>query len=219
MISIRYAFVSSQRQKTVNGEEDMRRDPIIKYGLAALLLVTGAHVAGAQKPTTQEYDAQLTGFSEIGALSGPTGAILTTGSGTLTLVVHKDMAEYSLKYSGLTSPVTQAHIHFGQKHVSGGIFVFLCSNLPNPPAGTPACPAAGGTVSGTITAANILAVPTQNIPAMTFNVLLEALTFDTAYANVHTVNFPAGEIRGQVEIADEDRDNGKDKDNGKGNSQ
>ena len=197
----------------------MRRNPIIKCGLAVLLLVTGAHIAVADQPATQEYDAQLSGFSEIGSLTGPTGAILTNGSGKLTLVVGKTTAQYSLSYSGLTSNVTQAHIHFGQKHVAGGIFVFLCSNLPNPPAGTQGCPAGGGTVTGNITAANILAVAGQNIPAGNFDVLLAALTSDTAYVNVHTSMFPAGEIRGQVEIRDEDKDRDKDKDQGKGKNQ
>jgi hypothetical protein len=195
----------------------MQSYPSIKCGLAALLLVTGANVAGADQPAAQEYDAQLAGFSEIGALSSPTGAIFTNGSGKLTLVVGKTMAQYSLSYSDLTSNVTQAHIHFGQKHVAGGIFVFLCSNLPNPPPGTQGCPAGGGTINGTITAANILAVPAQNIASANFDVLLAALSSDTAYVNVHTANFPSGEIRGQVELRD--KDDGKDKDNGKGNSQ
>jgi hypothetical protein len=187
--------------------------------LAALLLVTGANIAGADKPTTQEYDAQLSGFSEIGPLATPTGAILTNGSGKLTLTVQGNTAQYSLTYSGLTSAITQSHIHFGQKHVAGGIFVFLCTNLNNGPAGTQFCPqGTSGTVTGTITAANILAVTAQNIPAANFDVLLAALTGDTAYVNVHTTMFPGGEIRGQVEVPKKD-DQGKDKDNGKGNSQ
>jgi hypothetical protein len=196
----------------------MWRNPIIKCGLAALLLVTGAHIANADKPTSQEYDAQLNGFAEIGALNANTGAIFTPGSGKLTLVVHGSMAQYSLTYSGLTSNITQAHIHFGQRHVAGGIFVFLCTNLNNGPSGTPACPqGTSGTVTGTITGSSILAVGTQNIKAGDFNVLLGALSSDTAYANVHTTSFPAGEIRGQVELPD--KDSGIDKDNGKGNRQ
>ena len=35
----------------------------------------------------------------------------------------------------------QAHIHFGKVGINGGISAFLCSNLPSPPPGTPACPA------------------------------------------------------------------------------
>ena len=189
----------------------MRRHLIIRRSLAALLLVSGAGVAAAQKAATQEYDAQLSGFFEIGPINNNTGAILTNGRGELTLVVEKNVAEYSLSYTGLTSNVTQAHIHFGKVHDAGGVFVFLCTNLGNGPAGTPACPPSGGTVTGTMTAASILAVPTQNIPAGKFDVLLEALASDTAYANVHTTNFPGGEIRGQVVVHEEDKDQGKGK--------
>ena len=37
----------------------------------------------------------------------------------------------------------QAHIHFGGPRQSGGISVYLCTNLPGGPAGTQACPADG----------------------------------------------------------------------------
>jgi hypothetical protein len=174
--------------------------PLMRGGLAVLLATAGFGGAAAQ-----EFKAQLNGFNEIGGLTGPTGAILTNGTGTFALHFDKNSATYSLTYSGLTTNVTQAHIHFGKVHVAGGIFVFLCTNLGNGPAGTPACPPTGGTVTGTITAASILAVPGQNIPAGNFDVLVSALGFNTAYANVHTTQFPAGEIRGQVKhAADED---------------
>jgi hypothetical protein len=139
-------------------------------------------------------------LEEIGALNNATGAILTDGEGSLRLNLDErnQTLNYTLTYSDLTSNVTQAHIHFGKIHVAGGIFVFLCSNLGNGPAGTPACPAAGGTVSGTISAAGVLAVPGQNITAGDFDAVIQIITSDTAYANVHTVRFPAGEIRGQV---------------------
>jgi hypothetical protein len=61
-------------------------------------------------------------------------------------------------------------------------------------------------VSGTITAANVLPVAGQNVPAGDFAALVEALTSDTAYANIHTTNFPAGEIRGEVRRGDGDDD-------------
>jgi hypothetical protein len=180
---------------------------MIRSGLAAVLV---ALVAGAA--SAQEYKARLSGFFEIGALNANTGAILTNGTGKLTLDVDQNSATYSLTYSALGSNVTQAHLHFGKVHVAGGIYTFLCTNLGNGPAGTPACPPGGGTVTGTITPANILAVPGQNITAGDFGALLAALASNTTYVNVHTVKFPAGEIRGQVQRSNEDEDEGKGRD-------
>jgi hypothetical protein len=36
------------------------------------------------------------------------------------------------------------------------------------------------------------------VPANDFTAIVDALLTDSAYVNVHTVNFPAGEIRGQL---------------------
>ena len=182
----------------------MLRYLLIRSGLAGLLLVLAAGAAAAQ-----EYTARLSGFSELGALNAETGAILTNGTGRLRLDVDQNSATYSLTYSGLTSNVLQAHLHFAKVHVPGGIYAFLCTNLGNGPAGTPACPPTGGTVTGTITAASILAVPGQNITAGDFNALLAALSSNTTYVNVHTNNFKSGEIRGQVQTREEDQDEGR----------
>ena len=188
----------------------MTRFTIIGSGLA---IVLAASSTGA---SAQEYKARLNGFFEIGALTNLTGAILTNGTGRLRLDVdpHSQTASYSLTYSGLTSPVLQAHLHFGKVHVAGGIYTFLCTTTGIvAPAGTPTCPAAGGTVTGTITPASILAVAGQNITAGDFNALLSALGSNTTYANVHTNNFKSGEIRGQVQRVseDEDEDRGRDR--------
>jgi CHRD domain len=176
----------------------------IRSVLAAFLLTIGAGVAAAQ-----EYKARATGFFELGALNNETGAILSNGTGKLTLDVDQNSATYSLTYSGLSANVTQAHLHFAKVHVPGGIYAFLCTNLGNGPAGTPPCPAAGGTVTGTITSASILAVPTQNITAGDFGALRAALGSNTTYVNIHTVKFPAGEIRGQVQLSNDDEDEGR----------
>ena len=53
-------------------------------------------------------------------------------------------------------------------------------------------------MTGTLTAANVLAIAGQNVPAGDFSALVDALESDTAYANIHTTAFPAGEIRGEV---------------------
>jgi len=193
------------------------RHLLIGSGLAALLATVAAAPVLAQ-----EYKAKLDGFFEIGALNNSTGAVFTTGTGKLTLVVDRNSARYSLTYSGLTSKVLQAHLHFGKVHVAGGIYAYLCTNLNNVPAGAPAappCPEGGGTVTGTLTAANILGItlPQNNqvfaFPKASFDALLAALSSDTTYVNVHTANFPTGEIRGQTQQrGDDDEDEGKGRD-------
>src|SRR4029450_5403155 len=84
--------------------------------------------------------ARLSGFNENPTLS-------VAASGKFEARLHPTSFDYTLSYSGLDTGVTQAHVHFGAKWVNGGISVFLCSNLGNGPAGTPACPSPGGTVS------------------------------------------------------------------------
>ena len=99
----------------------------------------------------------------------------------------------------MTSSVTQAHIHFGASRTNGGVMVFLCGGAK------PACPASG-TVTGTLTAADVSVLPATNadsvipqgIQPADLNGMLDAIRSGNTYINVHSANFPNGEIRGQV---------------------
>lgn len=150
-------------------------------------------------PDKETFHARLSGFNEVGALNAETGAILSDGTATADVELDKraGTATYTLTFSGLSAAVTQAHIHFGKNHVPGGVMVFFCTNLGNGPAGTPTCPASG-TVTGSWSAASVVAIPGQNVTAGDFDALQDALDSNTAYANVHTTKFPAGEIRDQM---------------------
>src|SRR5262245_53370545 len=98
------------------------------------------------------FATTLSGFNAV-------PPILTNGSATVQLTIHGDSLTYTETFNdGFTSPVTQSHIHFGQRGVNGGVFLFLCSNLGNGPAGTPACPTGAGTVTRTVTAADFVAI-------------------------------------------------------------
>ena len=170
----------------------------MKSRLILVALVLGLSAVPA---SAAEFAATFSGFQEVGGVgAGQTGAILSNGKATLQLSLdqHSETIAYTLTYSDLSANVTQAHIHFGKRHVGGGIIAFLCTNLGNGPAGTPACPLPGGTVTGTISASSIVAVPSQNVTAGDFAALVAMLESNTAYGNVHTTKFPAGEIRGQI---------------------
>ena len=115
----------------------------MRRSVLAAILVGAATVVPATYANAQDFHAKFSGFNEIGGLgAGETGAIFSPGQATLKLKLNTKLQtlNWALTYSGLSAPVTQAHIHFGKKHVAGGIMVFFCSNLPNPPGGTQMCP-------------------------------------------------------------------------------
>lgn len=180
-----------------------------KYKLSAATLVTAAFAFAANYACAQEFSARLNGFNEVGDLNNETGAILSDGSGAVSLQLNEKTGSiaYTLVYSnvGMTPPltgtVTQAHIHFGKSRDAGGILVYFCANITLPATFTgptpPACPQNSGTVKGTFTAANVQAIPGQNVSAGDFDALVDAIASKTAYANVHTTGLPLGEIRGQ----------------------
>ena len=167
--------------------------------VVACAIALGAAPARADRDK-DDFSAKFSGFQEVGGLgAGQTGAILSGGTATLDLELDRQAQTlmYTLTFSGTNATVTQSHIHFGQRHVGGGIIVFLCSNLGNGPAGTPACPAEG-TVTGTLMPASVVGPAAQGIAVGNFAGLVEALDNNTAYGNIHTTAFPAGEIRGQI---------------------
>ncbi|WP_027134600.1 CHRD domain-containing protein [Geminicoccus roseus] len=120
-------------------------------------------------------------------------AVVTKGSGTATLRILGQTIQYVLDYRNTESTVKQAHIHIGRKATNGGVSAFLCSNLGNAPAGTPACPKAGK-VSGTIKqVGGPAAQGVDNIAE-----LIKAIRAGAIYVNVHSEKYPAGEIRGDL---------------------
>jgi hypothetical protein len=163
--------------------------------VAVAALVAGTVMVRGQGP--REGRAQLDGYQEVPTLS-------SFGTGTTRVRISPDntRVEFTLTYSGLEGTPTQAHIHFGRPAVNGGILVWLCTTPAVTPPATipvpPPCPVPGGTVSGILTAADVVALTAQGIPATDFARFLDALRAEATYVNVHSTRNPPGEIRGQV---------------------
>jgi CHRD domain len=161
-----------------------------------LLAVMGSLLALATVAKADQIGALLTGYEESPSVS-------TAGSGEFTATVDPggEAIEYTETYNGLQGTVTQSHIHVGQLGVNGSIVIFLCQTAANPdPTGlAPECPQEG-TVSGTITAANVIAgaEASQQLAAGDLAAVVTAIRAGAAYANVHTDVSPGGEIRGQI---------------------
>ena len=158
--------------------------------LSLALLVVLALVVTSPALANGKFKSRLTGFEEVPALSSP-------GSGEVEVQVTGNTIQYTLTYRNLDSGVLFAHIHVGQAGVNGGVSVFLCSNAPSP-VPTPACPAIDGTVSGVLAADDVIGPAAQGIGPGELDELVRAIAAGATYANVHTNDFPSGEIRGQL---------------------
>jgi hypothetical protein len=187
-----------------SSSDPLIREDVMHRALQVVTVLAVVTIGMAGHANADEFQASFSGFDELGALNAETGAILSGGAAKLTLKLDRKLQSinYTLTFSNLSAPVTQAHIHFGKHHVPGGVMAFLCSNLMNGPAGTPICPAASGTVTGTITPASVVGPTAQNVTPGDFAGLVRALEADTTYGNIHTTKFPAGEIRGEIREVD-----------------
>jgi hypothetical protein len=198
--------------------------------LGLILVVGSGPAALADDDDGHKFRATLSGYNEVHfvttvvavpSTSPPAtvnvltsaalrGAISTGARGSFHATLHKNVAmiDYALSYEGLEGDVTQAHIHFGQRHTVGGIVVWLCqtaaAQAPTAVAGaTPTCPGPrAGSVTGTITAAQVLTVVGQGFTAGeagVFDELVRAIRAGATYANVHSQLFAPGEIRGHID--------------------
>src|SRR5262245_7270983 len=165
--------------------------------LSIFIMVMAGLLITATMARAEQIAALLTGYEESPSVS-------TTGQEQFTATIAPDgeVIFYTETFSGLQGIVTQSHIHVGQLGVNGSVVIFLCQTAANPdPTGlAPQCPQQGS-VSGTITSANVIAgAPpnAQQLAAGDLAAVVAAIRAGVAYANVHTTPSPSGEIRGQI---------------------
>ena len=157
----------------------------VVIAVAALILV-GLAIADSG---ARFFRASLDGYHETPLSISTNG----TGSFRATLNPTGDELTYELQYSGLEGgPLLFAHVHIGQTGTTGGVMFFLCGG------GKPACPNGPATVTGTVNASDIIGPAGQGVAPGEFEEAIRAMRTGAAYANVHTMVYPSGEIRGQI---------------------
>jgi CHRD domain len=125
---------------------------------AFVFALAGASIAlagaGKGKDDDNGFSAHLIGFNEVPPNN-------TAARGDLKFTMTSSQITFRLVYANLSGPPAAAHIHVGQKNVNGGVSVFFCGG-----GGQPACPATtSGTVTGMITAANVVGPTAQGFSA------------------------------------------------------
>jgi hypothetical protein len=172
---------------------------IVMTAVASLVLMPN-DLKAKDPARSFQIRAELRGGNEV-------PPIATAGKATLEARVDPTTAQitFELTYSGLQGgdPPLFAHIHFGPPRVNGGVMVFFCGG-----GGKPACPAQGTggpvVITGVMVPADVVGPASQGINPGDFADVVNAIKSGLAYANIHTTKYPAGEIRGKVELADRD---------------
>jgi CHRD domain len=135
------------------------------------------------QPQGQEFTAKMTGTQEVPPKD-------TKATGTATFVPTPDQMTLAYRVSSNTNYNTMAHIHKGKAGENGPIvFTFFTSPTP------------GGIVPFTAHGnlrANDLEGP---LAGKQITDLIKMIKDGDAYVNVHTVQNPNGEIRGQISIS------------------
>ena len=166
---------------------------VLAVATALMLLVPAAYAI----PVT--FVGNLTGANEVPPV--PSSA---TGLATVVLDAAAQTLQINATFSGLTSNTNAAHIHCCAPL---GTNAGVATTVPAFP-GFPL-----GVTSGSFTSAVFdLTQPTIYNPAFVTlqggltqaeAALIAGILNGTTYLNIHTVNFPGGEIRGQLEAVPE----------------
>lgn len=147
------------------------------------LLLMAVPTVGAAAQQTRNFRAHLSAGEEV---ADPPVQSHATGQATFKLNKAGDALGYRLNVANIEN-VTAAHIHLAEAGANGPVVVGLYEG-----------PAPGRTqgrlARGTITDADLKGP----LAGQTLDDLLEAMEAGDAYVNVHTSQYPGGEIRGQI---------------------
>ena len=148
----------------------------------------GQQAAGApQMATAHNLGTHLTGKEEVPARD-------TNAQGQAIFRINEDGSAISYKINVANiENVTQSHIHLAAAGSNGGIVAWLYP--PAPPLQLIPGRSQGTLGEGEITAASLVGA----LAGHPLSELITAMQNGGAYVNVHTTQFPPGEIRGQID--------------------
>jgi aldose sugar dehydrogenase len=134
----------------------------------------------------QNFLAHLSGAEEV-----PPADTRAQGQAIFQLSADGSLLDFMLIVANIQN-VTQAHIHVGAAGVNGPVVAWLYPD--GPPSQLIPGRSNGVLAQRTITAGDLVG-PLAGQP---LSALLELMRDDETYVNVHTSQFPPGEIRGQI---------------------
>jgi hypothetical protein len=162
------------------------------FAIATATLLAAA-CGSDDKPTAVTPVSKIVTFKAImnGASEVPTNT--STGSGVFvaTLDTSTNVFTYDITFSGLTSNVNNGHIHGPALATASSGTTINYNTLPG-------AQFSFGQQAGTAHGVVTLTAATQITATINGDSLKKLLFAGLTYSNIHTVNVPGGEIRGQI---------------------
>jgi hypothetical protein len=148
-------------------------------------LVALAGLASTSNAAIVTLTANLSGANEVPSVPSP-----ATGTAIVTIDTVSRAWTMDLVFSGLTAPVTVAHLHRAPTGANGPVIV-----------GLDGIPLSGGRPTWNLIAPGSTSLNTGgalNAPFLFPAAELENLLIGNVYVNIHSQAFPGGEIRGNL---------------------
>jgi len=156
---------------------------------ASLVAAMGALLTGASSSAATVFSTTLSGANEQPASTSP-------GTGSVNVTLTGNTLDLSVVFSGLTSLDVAGHIHCcGPVGVNEAVALPFTS-LPTGVTAANFTETFDLTDSAVYTSAFVTA--SGGTAALAEAALISGLNSGDTYANIHTTNFPGGEIRGQL---------------------
>ncbi len=165
----------------------MLRKTLALASAGAVISVMGFISAGCTKGTEgmEVFEATLSPANEVPARS-------TAANGRVQYISDGTTVTYTIEVDDITN-VIAAHIHSAVAGSNGPIRVFFLGNgSPHPISSPVSFTDKSILVQSSFTAADVTGV--------SFSDLLNQMRNGQAYTNVHTSQFPGGEMRGQIQL-------------------
>ena len=149
--------------------------------------MASTHGPASHEGVPKNSRTHLSGGEEV-----PPNASAAQGQAIFQLSKDGTALSYKLIVANIEN-VRQAHIHRAAAGVNGGIVVWLYPSAP--PAVLIPGRSQGPLAEGVITEASLVG----SLLGQPLDVLLDEMQAGNTYVNVHTSQFPPGEIRGQID--------------------
>ena len=161
----------------------MRRALLKSVSVCLMVLASVTAVASAQ---SRNFRAHLSGGEEV-----PPAETRAQGQAVFQLSRDGLGLRYKLVVANIEN-VTMAHIHLAPPGVNGPVVLWLYPSAPPPVLIEGRF--SGVLAEGTVTAANLIGL----LAGQDLSALIQEIEDGNAYVNVHTSQYPGGEVRGQI---------------------